>query len=206
MSASDMTSIDVGDKCLVIVAQQRFMVNVLAMDDESLHLSFPGIDYPVAGMSIEAEFHDDQGFSTFTLTVLRGPEKEGEGMLLEMPSGKQRILHRSSVRVPADLGARVRGPADVKYTDARVVNLSTGGALVETSAVFALGVLIELVVQLSDDASYNLQAEIVHVGHMEMGVEHGYLYGVRVVEHAPGAGRAITQYVWRRLKELFPAG
>lgn len=204
MTGEVAPQIEVGDKCLVTVAQQRFLVDVLELSTETIHLSFPGIDYPVKGMSVEAEFHDDKGFSTFVLSVLRGPEKEGDGMILEMPSAIRHIIHRSTIRVPTDLGAKVRGPVDVKYQEARVVNLSTGGALIETSVVFALNAQVDLVVELPDGTFQTLKVVIAHIGQAELGVDLEYLYGTRVVEHSPGAGRALTKYIWSRLKELFP--
>lgn len=204
---SDFENLDVavGDKCLVTVADQRFMVSILAIQEDSIHVSFPGIDYPVAGMRIDAEFHGDDSFATYSLRVVRGPETEGDGIVFERPTEKRQMKHRGSVRVETNMPVQIRRLSEVKYSPARAVNLSTGGALLESAQVFALRDTLDLKLELLDGETHTVQTEVLHIGRSEeAGDEPVFLYGTRFVGHEPGAGRAITKFIWNRLKELYP--
>lgn len=198
--------ITVGGNCLLTVTDRLFMVEIVEVNDETIRVSFPGIDYPVDGMLVELEFHDHTGFSVFQAKVITGPRRDGDGILLELPTVSRRQQHRESARIPTDLSAQIKDPAQADKFDGRILNLSTGGALIETEAKFNLGDTIEIIAHLPERPETILAARILYIPEpreTDQGVMN--VYGTSFVSFEPGAGRALTRYIWDRLRELYPS-
>jgi hypothetical protein len=196
-----------GSNCLIKLTDRNFMVRILEVTDDTLRVSFPGLDYPVAGMLIDVEFHDPLGFSFYRTKVLKGPEREGEGILLERPSEAKRSQHRDSCRVPAELKVEVKGQVHVRKHKSVLLNVSTGGALLQSPGEFEVGDVVEIPLKLPGETeSYLVLAEILHRSEpVEIDGEKVFLYGTRFAGYDPGTGRALTSYIWDRLRELYPS-
>lgn len=181
------------------------MVKIVDVTNDTIRVTFPGIDYLVAGMLLDLEFHDLTGFSYYQARVLEGPRKVGDGILLEKPSDAKRIRHRDSCRVSTDLSAELNDQAHVKTHPARIKNLSTSGALIETEAHFELDTPLEVKLTLPDNTTHDIIVQIVHVNDMAQSEsEPVHSYGTRFVGYEPGTGRDITRYIWAQLKTLYP--
>ena len=205
LDSTSNPEITIGTTCLMTVTDRRFMVKIVDVTDDTIRVTFPGIDYPIEGMLIDLEFHDLTGFSYYQATVIEGPQKMGDGILLEKPSNAKRVRHRDSCRVSTDLEAELKDQAHVKTHTARIKNLSTSGALIETKAYFELDTTLEITLSLPDKSVHDVIVQIVHVNDsVESDADPVHSYGTRFVGYEPGTGRAITRYIWGQLKTLYP--
>lgn len=205
LDSTSAPEIAVGTTCLMTVTDHLFMVQISEVTDDTIRVTFPGIDYPVEGMLIDLEFHDLSGFSYYQATVIDGPQKVGDGILLERPTDAKRVRHRDSCRVSTDLAAELKDQAHVKTYPARITNLSTSGALVETEGYFELDTALDITLTLPDESVHEIVVKIVHVNDsVESGATPVHSYGTRFVGYEPGTGRAITRYIWAQLKNIYP--
>lgn len=198
--------IAVGVNCLLTVTDRRFVVEIVEVRDDTIRITFPGIDYPIQGMLVDIEFHDHTGFSYYQTKVVQGPHKEGDGVILERPTDASRSQHRDSCRVPTDLVGQWKLERGGESYEARISNVSTGGAMIQSPGCFEVGMTLELALALPGEPDHILSAQILHAGgpKVEAG-EEIYTYGTRFTGYEPGAGRSVTRFIWGRLKELYPS-
>ena len=205
-AASPATDIALGKELLMTVAGRNFLVEVVDVRSDSIRVTFPGIDYPVSGMQVELEMHEPAGFSYYQTTVKRGPLKENDGVVLEIPAPPRRSMHRDTFRVDTEMKGEVLGPGEDHWTSASVSNLSAGGAYFEVKdASYNEGETVDLALFLPGDNRRTVQAQILHA--VEPREENGvfyYAYGTRFTGYEPGAGREITQYIEGLLLDLYP--
>lgn len=196
-----------GVSCLLNVMDEHFLVKILEVGEESVRVSFPGRDYPVEGMRIYLEFHDEAGFDCYPAAVLEGPSPRGDSIRIERPSACRRTLHRLTCRIPTDLTVQVRDHAHIRKYDAAVLNISSGGALVRTAAPFDFSTSVEFSFSLPGEPNHTVLGQVVHIAapddarlHPEM-----QLYGIRFLDPEPDVVRSINRYVTQRLRDLYPA-
>lgn len=197
-----------GNRCLVAVMGQRFMVDLLEVDDKTIRVSFPGRDYPISGMAVELEFHDPNGFNCYESEVILGPEKGTPGIVLERPVEPRRAQHRVSCRVPTDLTVQVKDQAHIRRYDAPLVNLSADGALIETNAPFDFSTTVELWLSLPGEPTHETLGAVVHISSPTETRASGKdttIYGIRFLHLDPAASQSICNYIWERLRELYGA-
>ena len=70
--ATTADDIKIGRHCLMNTMGQRFLVEILEVEDDTVRLSCPGADYPVTGMIVSLEFHDPAGYNSYRVEVLEG--------------------------------------------------------------------------------------------------------------------------------------
>lgn len=199
------TELSKGSQCLLQVLGQHFLVDVLDVADETIRVSFPGHDYPVAGMQVSLEFHDAEGFNCYTSEVLTGPEAKTNSMVLRRPSAARRTHHRRSFRVPTDLTVQVKDQVHVRRYDAALLDLSSGGVLLDTVAPFDFSTTIEVTMSLPGETTHTVLGKIVHIGESPDNPGSGSkLLGVRFLSLSPQVINSITRYIWMRLRELYP--
>ncbi|GMU92349.1 MAG: hypothetical protein AMXMBFR4_14070 [Candidatus Hydrogenedentota bacterium] len=195
-----------GNRCLLHVVNQYFLVEITDIGIDAIHVTFPGRDYPVEGMSVILDFHDESGFNSYRATVLNGPAKTGGGLLLSKPVELRRTLHRSSCRVPTDLTVQVKSRFQARRYDAALIDLSGGGALIETEAPFDFSTPVEIILSLPGEPQHVLNGQVVHIGSVNRNSLHGKrIIGVRFLGTTPEATHSLGRYVWRRLREIYPA-
>ena len=195
----------VGDQFLMNVTGRNFMVDVLSVEAGTMRVAFPGIDYPVEGMLVDVELHDAEGFSYFQTEVVRGPLADGDGVVLRIPDIAQRSTHRDSARVPTDLDVILTADEETGIRG-KLRNLSSGGAFVEAGVRFSEGASVSMEVEIPGVGRKLVDIQILHVTEpraTDLGPV--YSYGTRFTGYEPGAGRALTQYLWDRLAELYPS-
>ena len=210
IAVSDGVSSDVavGTQCLVKVTDRLFMVEITEVYDDAMRVTFPGYDYPIEGMILDLDFHDTDGIASYQAKVLEGPKKIGDGILLQKPVESRRMQHRDTARVPVRLDTKMAVKDSSEKHDAVIRNVSTTGAMIESLHLFERGALTDVSFEVPgvEAGEVSLVAEIMFVSkpeHTEAGDR--YTYGTRFEGYAPGSGWAVTQYVWARLKELYPS-
>ena len=194
-----------GVECMLHVTGRHFLAKILDVNNDVVHVSFPGKDYPIEGMRGALEFHDDEGFFYYAIQVVHGPVRKGSGIVLRRIAGLKRSKHRDACRVPTDLTVQVKDEAHVRRYNAALLNISGGGALVETEAPFDYSTTAELTISLPGEASHNIRCQVVDVLASCNSVHStGHRYCLRFVEIEPDAEKCITRYVWERLHQLYP--
>jgi len=194
-----------GTQCLLALMGQRCLVSILSVTQETIRTSFPVSDIPLEGMMVELEFHDQQGYANFETLVLAGPKQVGDGLLLERPQNIGQARHRGAWRVPTDLKASVKPHVHPRRHQVPVVNLSAGGMLVRLSAAMQLGENVDIVMEIpGEDVESPLLGEVAHVSEAAGPDESTALVGIRFVALDPVSAKSISNYVWRRMRALYP--
>lgn len=194
-----------GTPCLVRFADNTFLVDVLEADEETIRVGFHAYDFPVPGMLVDLEFHEPEGIVRFIAKVVKGPTHEGEGILLERPFSPQIIQHRATYRASTNIDATFVERKGRSHERCRVKNLSTTGASIESRVPLQRGAIVQLTLPISG-RNHEIEARVCHVAsHETKDGARSYVYGTRFLNYSPGAGTAVTNYVWQRLKELYPA-
>ena len=195
-------SCETGQDGLLNIGNRHFKVTVLEVTEDSLRLSFPGKDYPSAGMGVVLEFHDDAGFYYYETEVTAGPMDSGQGIIVRKADNLRRSFHRGHMRIPTDLTAQIRDQVHVRKYNAALMNLSAGGTLVRTDGPFEFDTVIEMFLSLPGEPAFKLLGQVIHV--MDEGNEATRLYGIRFLDVDPEIVTAITRYIWQLLPHIYP--
>lgn len=184
--------------------QQRFLVSIQKVSENSIEVSFPVRDFPVEGMRVVLEFHDLEGFTRFESEVLAAPKETGDFLVLRRPPDYVRNYHRGSWRVPVDFKAEVKGHVHPRRVHVPVINLSTGGLLMLTDGEFAVDDMLEADLPIPALEKEKMTCKVVH--RSETPSEHDGLsqVGCIFVSPDPEALRVISAYIWSRIKDLGP--
>lgn len=201
--ATTAEDLKVGRQCMMSTMGQRFLVEVLDVEEDTVRLSCPGADYPVSGMMVSLEFHDPTGYNSYRVEVVEGADAEGEGMLLRRPIDSRRSQHRDCCRVPTDLTIQVKEQVHVRRFDAALLNLSSGGMLIETTAPFDATSTVEATISLPGEPVFVVLGKVVHQAEVEEGPQDLRTYGIRFLPPEPTITRSISRYIWSRLKDLY---
>lgn len=204
MIGADLGDIREGNLGLLSVMNQHFLVEIIEVTERHVRVSFAGGDYPVKGMYVDLEFHDKLGFNCYHSVVLEGPGERREGILLRRPVGCTRAQHRDSCRVPTDLTVQVKDQVHVRRYDAALLNVSGGGALLQTRAPFGFETAIEMTVSLPGEPTHTVLAQVVHVTEAHQSGSDNRLIGVRFVSLDSAVAASMARYIWNRLRELYP--
>jgi len=194
-----------GNECFVNLMGQHFLSHILDVSDDRLTISFPGADYPASGMHLELQFHDDEGFNSYRSQVVAGPLKHAGAVVILRPRGMDRILHRHTCRVSTDLTVQVKEENHIRKYDAALLNLSRGGALLETDAPFDFNSSIELSISIPHDQTRTIHGHVTHVNRQQSpGGNERLTVGVRFANMDADTNQAIMNYVWQRLRDIYP--
>lgn len=195
----------VGNHCMLRVAGEHFLVRILEVERTYIRVTFPGREYPIEGLQVLIEFHDEAGFNSFRTHIMQGPDKAAGALVLARPVESRRTKYRDSCRVPTDLTVHVKDQVHVRRYDASLANIGAGGALIVTPAQFDFSTTVEMQLSLPGELQHTIIAQIVHA----TGTPHTYntqdkTYGIRFVSLEPEVAASITRYVWKRLREVYP--
>lgn len=203
--ARDGSDLKVGARCLLGAMGQFFLVEIREVNDSSVRVTFPGRDYPVDGMTVTLDFHDADGFNSYSTEVIQGPSHTAGELLLKRPTHCHRTRHRQTARVPTDLAAQVKDQVHVRRYNAALLNISGGGALLECEAPFELGSTVEVTLSLPGEPLLHVLGKVAHVAESPRPAKSGIrVFGVNFMPLPPSASNSITAYIWRRLRELHP--
>lgn len=194
-----------GRECLVNLMGQHFLSRILDVSEDRITMSFPGVDYPASGMHLELQFHDEEGFNCYRSQVEAGPLEHPGKILIRRPTDMDRMQHRHTCRVSTDLTVQVKEEDHVRKYDAALTNLSGGGALLETDAPLDFNSNIEITLSIPRDKTRIIHGHVMHVERPQPPQNDGRLtVGVRFVKLDSETSKAITEYVWQRLHEIYP--
>lgn len=191
-----------GNRCLLLIMGQRFLVSIQRVTDNTIEVSFPVRDFPVEGMRVDLEFHDMEGFTRFESEVLTAPRAVGDYLVIRRPPAYVRNYHRGSWRVPVDFKAELKGHVHPRRIHVPVVNLSTGGILVLTDGEFELDDMLEAAIPIPDLDNEKMTCKVAHRASESHNVDGLVQMGCTFVSPDPSSIKAIAGYISRRLKEL----
>jgi len=195
--------IQVGNRCFVVLLEQRYLTTILKVDDDILRLSFPMREFPVEGMSVLLEFHDDLGFTTYVCEVVDAPKEPGDGLRVRMAPGGVKSRHRSFWRVPVKLEATMKDQVHPRRHPITVRDLSAGGVLAQADVPVNVGDVVDINLSLPAIESENITCKVVHTPEAE---NSNGLFGCEFIAPDPVVLEVITAYIRKRLRELSPEG
>lgn len=182
------------------------MVTILDLSGDLVRVSFPGRDYPIEGIAASLEFHDENGFYYVPAEVIEGPMDGADGVVLRRTPEVRRNTHRRSFRVPTDLTVQLKEQVHIRRYNASLMNLSSGGALVQTEAPFDFNSVLDLMLSLPSEPPCRITCEVVHIAESVSKTNSPVRYlGLRFIDVDPEVEEAITRYVWQQLRILYPA-
>ena len=186
------------------VMGKRFGVEVLDVSDHGIRVSFPFSDWPANGMAVELDLPSDEGFVRYRATAAYEPETSYvAGLVLhDLVRCEPDVAQRGHCRVPTDLTVQVKEGLHPRRFDALVVNLSQGGALLQSELTAQPGHVVNIDLSLPCHAVESIPARVVHVGHEE-NASDTQLLGVRFERHDPDTAHAISDYIEYRLQAIF---
>lgn len=193
-----------GNRCLLLIMGQRFLVSIQKVTENAIEVSFPVRDFPVEGMRVDLEFHDMEGFTRFESEVLTAPKELGDFLVLRRPPAYVRNYHRGAWRVPVDFKAEIKGHVHPRRLNVPVVNLSTGGILVLTDSEMEVNDMLEAALPIPDLAGEKMTCKVVHRAPESQNIDGLVQMGCTFVSPDPTALKAIANYISSRLKELGP--
>lgn len=193
-----------GNRCLLLIMGQRFLVSIQKVTENTIEVSFPVRDFPVEGMRVDLEFHDMEGFTRFESEVLTAPKELGDFLVIRRPPAYVRNYHRGSWRVPVDFKAEIKGHVHPRRIHVPVVNLSTGGILVLTDSEFEVEDMLEAAIPIPDLAGEKMTCKVAHRAVEAQAVDGLVQMGCTFVSPDPTSVKAIALYISNRLKELGP--
>jgi len=192
-------------ECLINLMGQHFLSRILEVSEDRITVSFPGMDYPASGMGLELQFHDQEGFNCYRSLVVAGPSVLPGAMVIQRPKAMDRVQHRLTCRVSTDLTVQVKEQSLVRKYDASLINLSGGGALLETDAPLDFNSSVKMLISIPRDKTRTVEGRVIHVARPNASQEgEQSIVGVRFIRVEPETERAIADYVWERLRELYP--
>lgn len=185
---------------------QRVPIEIADYTGKAVHIRF--LEGGLVGGSpwCWLDFDVPGGLARFHTQVCAATYDIQDGLLLVRVHGLDRMGVREFARVPVNL------PVDIHDSQGRVhravlVNISSGGALLETEIVADAEFRLrdEVTVKLPLPAKiYTIGGQIVHVEHVGVSTDHRRRYGVRFVEVDRPFLRDLFDYIWLRLTEMFP--
>lgn len=193
-----------GNRCLLLLMGQRYLVSIQATTDDSVMVSFPIRDFPVEGMRVELEFHDTEGYTRFESEVITAPKEVGDGLELRRPPEIVRTYHRGSWRVPVDFKANVKGHVHPRRLKVPVINLSTGGLLFLSDAPFENGDMLDAILPILGPDDDALTCKVVHRADAGRSMGGVVQVGATFISPDPTTIKSISNYIHDRLKELGP--
>ncbi len=194
-----------GERCILLIMEERYLVTVLSVADDRVRVSYPSAHFPVEGMYILLEFHDEEGYSLYESEVLETPRDHGDGLVLRLPHADRRTSHRRTWRVEADLTCQFKDHVHPRRHEAQVTNVSAGGMQIETDAQLDIGHNIDIDLELPGRGTHRILGTIAHLMVTEDSERKGHtLAGVRFLNPEQETSRALTEYIWKRVHKLHP--
>ena len=175
-------------------------VSISAVAADTVAVVFPrDTRPPVVGSGVELEISDSHGEVSYHMQVVVGPDRLGDGMILQRASCVTPRQRRKSWRVDVGSNTRLRRRGLDVVFEAVLIDVSAEGALVECSERFAPMDVIELELRLPSQVTHIAPAKIVR---KQKGRKSRY--GVLFEELDKKARRSLTEYISHRLFEICP--
>ncbi len=190
-----------GAKGFLISQGNRIPIEVADYCGKAIHVVFPegGMVGGTPWCMLEVE--DEFGAAKYNAQVCAATYDVEDGMVLVRVPGIDRNGVREFARVPAQMTIALESPLGA-HQDATLINVSSGGALIETDRDLPFNSEIVLHVDIPDSTAYKVIGQVVHVEPVLEDTPRRY--GVRFVEVQRDFLRSLFGFIWKRLKQLFP--
>lgn len=198
------TQFAVGSQCFLNAMGEHFLVDVLEVRGDVIRVSFPARDYPVEGMRVDLEVHNDTGYCRYPAIVMDSPEHtEAKGLKLKIAKQPRFARHRDTCRVPTDLTVQVKEAGRPRRHNAELVNLSSGGAGICCGAPLAEGSDVDIEISLPGERVHNLRGTVLHERPSDRcgNAKH---FGVRFRHSDDAVTAALARFIGQRVHDLYP--
>ena len=200
-SYNDVPPITEGVRALLMVLDQRYLVSVLKVHEDSILLTSPTRQFPIEGMQITLEFHDEAGYTSYVAEVLREPRDIGDGLLVSLPQNARINRHREFWRVPVSLKATLKSHVHPQRIQAEVNNLSAGGILVNTANRFADDEVLDIFIDLPGMENEVMVGKVIHSAPGSL-KNTQFQVGISFISPDPVLLGFITKYIRNRIWEM----
>lgn len=196
----------IGNTGYLCLAENRFLVEIRGVERTLLWVSFPGANYPIAGVGGRLEFHSETGFLAYNVQVLRYADRPGEGIILERSESADQRTHRTSWRIPTDIKVMFRTPNSEEIFEAVMEDLSAEGCQVRANPVLSVRTPIELTFALDrQHGNQVLEARVCYVqDESDLQSPKGLRYGLRFTRIPPDTKRLLTLFLYHHVRRLYP--
>lgn len=205
MSTSN-NRIQTGNSGFLCIKENRFLVEILGVDNNQIWTTFPGINYPLQGVGGHLEFHNESGFLAYNVQVLRYAERPETGIVLERSESAEQRTHRTSWRVPTDISVAFRTPNATENFAGILEDLSADGCQLRTNPVLAIRTPLELCFALDREHGNQIVEGRVCYVHEESGLQGGSTihYGIKFTRVPPQTRRLLTLFLYHHVRKCYP--
>lgn len=188
-----------GSKGYARFAQERLPVDILATAKDTVGASCPFDTLPAAGATVDLEFTGRDYLACFHMQVVVEPTAREDGMILQRAASATYAQRRRTWRVSLDNRIVFQKRGEAHRVEAVVLNLSCEGLFLSTTTALAINDALDLLLTLPGNPGYRVLGRVVRVDPVIPGC-----FGVLFVELSSEAKRALTYFMWDRLRTLYP--
>ncbi len=190
-----------GSQCHMRINGRRIPAEVMDVRDRVIRMRCVEDGFAIEGRGIVVEFDEPRGTAAyFTRYLTSAPDAHTELVLLRSANLNCDEL-RSFLRVPTEIGVTVTLDDSPAEFSAKLVNISSGGALLESDMLPELEYGERFKMRIAEDPAVSVLGEIVHFSNDKAGAQPRF--GVRFVDVDDDSVRALTWFVWKRVKLFF---
>ena len=194
-------SFNKGMKCALRIDGKRFPAELVDARERVLRLRCLEDGFSMDSRGIVVEFEGPKGTAAFfTRFLTSAPDCHTELILLRSANLNCDEL-RSFLRVPTEIGVSVTLEDSPAQFAAKLLNISSGGALMESGSMPEVEYGERIKVQITEDPAIAVQGEIIHFSDGKTSTDPRF--GVRFMDVDDNSVRALTWFVWKRVKLFF---
>ena len=194
-------SFNKGMKCALRIDGKRFAAELVDARDRVLRLRCLEDGFFLRSRGIVVEFDSPKGTAAyFTRFLTSAPDCHTELILLRSANLNCDEL-RSFLRVPTEIAVSVTLEDSPAQFGAKLLNISSGGALLESGSLPEVEYGEHLKMQIAEDPAIAVEGELVHFLNGKSTSEPRF--GVRFTDVDDEDVRALTWFVWKRVKLFF---
>jgi len=193
-----------GERFILLIMGERYLVSVLDVEADRVRVSYPSAHFPVEGMYVLMEFHDDEGYSTYESEVLATPHQPGDGLVLRRPHADRRASHRRAWRVETDFKAIVKDHVHPQKHEVDVVNLSAGGLQFKSGLDLEIGHNVDIDFDLPGRGHHKVLGAVAHLMVSEEARNAPRRIGIKFINPEPDTTRAVIEYIWLQVHRTHP--
>lgn len=193
-----------GREVTLCLPGRRVPSRILAVAQDTVGVTMDTEPFPDEGMGVSLEFATPQGACSFYTRVIIRPREPGGALILMRAPNISGAERRRTWRIPMSVPAPVRRIAAGRAESMLLVDISTGGALLETGIPLQLNEMLDICLALPEQEPHVVRARVVRAEAPAPCSEGGLRFGVLFVEMAADARRELTHFMWERLLRLYP--
>ena len=194
-----------GERFILLIMGDRYLVSVLDVEPERLRVSYPSAHFPVEGMYVILEFHDDEGYSTYESEVLETPREPGDGLILRRPHADRRASHRRAWRVASDFKAVIKDHVHPQRHEVTVTNVSAGGMQIATEVDLGIGHNLDIEFDLPGRGRHKVLGAVVHLMVEDAPQRKAETRaGIRFINPDNETTKAMIEFIWLQVHRLHP--